>query len=72
MHSRPRSFADRQYYLQVLYQARNLSIECERGESPASGLRTSCEELCASIDRVVGELVGDTTYFQVEDVQKRA
>lgn len=72
MRQRPMSFSDRQYYLQILYQARNLSIECERGEGHDTPLSKRCEELCASIDRVVGELVGDASYLRVEDIQQRA
>ena len=72
MRPRPMSFSDRQYYLQVLAQARNLTIECERGEGHDSDLRKRCETLCMSIDGVVGELVGDATYLHVKDVQQRA
>ena len=72
MRTRPMSFSDRQFYLQVLAQARNLSIECERGEQHDSELRKSCEALCVSIDRVVGELVGDSTFLHIKDVQQCA
>lgn len=72
MRSRPMSFSDRQFYLQLLAQTRNLTIECERGEGHTSELRKRCETLCTSIDGVVGELVGDASYLHVEDVQQRA
>lgn len=72
MRSRPMSFSDRQFYIQLLAQTRNLTIECERGEAHASDLRRRCEVLCQAIDGVVGELVGDASYLHVQDVQQRA
>lgn len=72
MHSRPMSFSDRQFYLQLLAQTRNITVECEHGERFDSDLRKRCEALCTAIDGVVGELVGDATYLQLREVQQRA
>lgn len=72
IHNRPMSFSDRQYFLQSLAQTRNLAVECERGERHDSDLRRTCEGLCLSIDRVVGQLVGDESYLRVTEVQQRA
>jgi hypothetical protein len=50
MRSRPMSFFDRQFYVQLLAQTRKLKIECDRGEGYASDLRKRCETLCQAID----------------------
>jgi hypothetical protein len=63
------SFSDRQLFVQSLAVARNLSVECERGEHHESELRKACENLNLAIDGVVGELVGDASYLQIKDVR---
>ncbi len=70
--SRPFSFSDRQHYVQCLAIVRNLSIACALGEKAESELRQRCDTLVASIDEVMGELVGDKTYLHIEGSDNRA
>lgn len=67
MITRPMSFSDRQFFIQSLAVARNLSVECANSERPDSELRKRCEELNAAVDGVVGELVGDASYLHLKD-----
>ena len=69
---RPMSFSDRQQFVQVLAVCRNLAVACGQGEYRDSLLQTRCLELIKSIDGVAGELVGDSNYLKVVDVQSRA
>lgn len=69
---RPMSFSDRQQFVQALAVCRNLAVACGQGEQRESLLRTRCQELIKSIDGIAGELVGDSSYFKVVDVQSRA
>lgn len=69
---RPMSFSDRQHFVQSLAVCRNLTIACESGEPRDSPLRKRCEELVFAIDGVAGELVGDSSYFHIVDLQTRA
>jgi hypothetical protein len=67
--SRPMSFSDRQHFIQSMAVCRNLTITCGQGEHRDSALRARCENLISAIDGIAGELVGDTSYFKVVDVQ---
>jgi len=51
---------------------RNLSIACAMGERPESELRKGCDTLTASVDDVMGELVGDSAYLHIENGPNRA
>jgi hypothetical protein len=70
--SRPFSFSDRQHFVQCLAITRNLSIACARGEGPDSELRKRCDMLVTAVDDLMGELVGDSAYFRIEDSPRRA
>lgn len=70
--TRPMSFSDRQHFIQSLAECRNLAVSCGKGEHRESLLQTRCLELIKTIDGVVGELVGDSNYFKVVDIQSRA
>ncbi len=59
------SFSERQHFIQILAQARNLSIACERSDPHRSLLRRRCEDIIRRIDDVAQELVGDAGYFKV-------
>ncbi len=69
--TRPMSFSDRQHFIQCLAACRNLSIGCGQGEHRDSALQMRCKELIDAIDGVAGELVGDTSYFKVIDIEPR-
>jgi hypothetical protein len=62
---RPMSFSDRQYLIQTLAQARNLTIACEQAQPHDAPLRKRCEQVVTAIDDVADELVGDSGYFKV-------
>lgn len=66
---RPMGFSDRQLFVQSLAVARNLTVECERGEDHDSELRRACERLNLAIDVVVGELVGDSSYLHIKEIR---
>ncbi|QIG47279.1 hypothetical protein G5V57_05765 [Nordella sp. HKS 07] len=70
--TRPFSFSDRQHFVQCLAIVRNLSIACAMGERPDSELGKRCNMLVTSVDDVMGELVGDSAYFHVQDGANRA
>jgi len=72
MPTRPMSFSDRQFFIQCLAEARNLSVACESGEQHDSELRKKCEKLNLAIDAVVGELVGDEGYLRLKDISSRS
>ncbi|MGE4249029.1 MAG: hypothetical protein AB7F09_06550 [Parvibaculaceae bacterium] len=61
----PMTFSERQHFIQILAQARNLSIACERSEPHGSPLRKRCEGIIRRVDDVAQELVGDAGYFHV-------
>lgn len=69
MAERPMSFSDRQYFIQSLAVARNLSVECSNGEREGSELHQRCREMNTAIDAVVGELVGDASYLHLKEAQ---
>jgi len=70
--NRPFSFSDRQHFVQCLAIVRNLSIACAMGERPESELRKRCDRLIASVDDMMGELVGDSAYLHIENAPKQA
>ncbi len=70
--TRPMSFSDRQHFIQTLAVCRNLAITCGQGEHRDSALQYRCKELIDSIDDVAGELVGDSSYFKIVDVNPAA
>ncbi len=70
--TRPFSFSDRQHFVQCLAIVRNLSIACALGERADSELGRRCHMLVTSVDDVMGELVGDSAYFHVQDISNRA
>lgn len=69
---RPMSFSDRQYFIQCLAEARNLSVACAEGERYDTDLRKRCEKLGLAIDELMGELVGDSAYLSIRDYPSRA
>jgi hypothetical protein len=70
--NRPFSFSDRQHFVQCLAIVRNLSIACSMGEPSESEMRKRCETLIASVDDMMGELVGDSAYLHIENGPNRA
>jgi hypothetical protein len=70
--ARPMSFSDRQQFVQALAVCRNLAVACGQGEYRESLILSRCHDLIKSIDGVAGELVGDSSYFQIVEVQTRA